>query len=106
MPNQRTRRATKVPNGTAPELFSPQTIAFKIKKITNDTPGKAKLVAKLNLLQFSTPKILPKNVPANPANIPIRTKSRSILVMRPPLFAGDKKPSTAKKRVTTDIPIS
>lgn len=34
------------------------------------------------------------------------TKSSSMAVMRPPLFAGDKKPSTAKIMVTTDMPMS
>ena len=39
IPNHSTARANSVPNGTAPEDFSPQMIMLRMKKMKNDTPG-------------------------------------------------------------------
>ena len=103
MPNQRTSSAKRVPKGTAPLLFSPQTKKLRTKKIVKMMPVKRHEVSMMFFFHSVPLRVLCRNAEEKPAGTPMKTKSRSIAVMRPPRLAGERKPRTAKAIVMTDM---
>ena len=57
MPNHKKTRANMVPNGTAPEDFSPQIKAFRTKKMAKQIPGNMKAVLRVIYIFFPFPKL-------------------------------------------------
>mmetsp|Transcript_12082 Transcript_12082/g.33979 ORF Transcript_12082/g.33979 Transcript_12082/m.33979 type:complete len:249 (-) Transcript_12082:49-795(-) len=105
-PNQSTSSANMVVNGTAPEDFTPQMQRFRRKKIVKNNPGYKKAVIRVvNFQRPSSPsKTLQNLADVYPARMPMRVNSSIMDCRRLPRWAGDRRPRTAKKRVTTDMP--
>mmetsp|Transcript_98799 Transcript_98799/g.211724 ORF Transcript_98799/g.211724 Transcript_98799/m.211724 type:complete len:217 (-) Transcript_98799:927-1577(-) len=104
MPNHRTSNANIVVKGTAPEDFCPQMSKFKTKKITKTMPGYRKAVRSVHIFQSSPLKTLYNRAEVYPAKTPMNVKRSIMDCNKPPLCAGDRKPKSAKIRVTTDMP--
>ena len=93
-------------NGAAPALFCSQASKFSKKKIPNAMPGN--VTAALTVIPFQSPiaNILAVRATKYPLKNPMAVNSNKHVVMSPPLFAGDKKPSTANTITTNVIPIN
>ena len=103
MPNQRTSSAKRVPKGTAPLLFSPQTKKLRTKKMVKMMPTKRQEVSRMFFFHSVPLSVLCRKAEEKPAGTPMNTKSSSIAVIRPPRLAGERNPSTANAMVMTDI---
>mmetsp|Transcript_205 Transcript_205/g.541 ORF Transcript_205/g.541 Transcript_205/m.541 type:complete len:260 (-) Transcript_205:865-1644(-) len=104
--NQKRRRATRVPKGTAPVPWSPHIMRLSAKKMRKTTPGN-NVAVRTVFLSLSVPaplNILQKIALTYPAGSPMKTKKRIMTSSSEPLFEGERKPSTANEMVQHDIP--
>mmetsp|Transcript_22864 Transcript_22864/g.35793 ORF Transcript_22864/g.35793 Transcript_22864/m.35793 type:complete len:208 (+) Transcript_22864:573-1196(+) len=96
IPSHISKRAKRVPNGTAPEDFWPQMNKFKTKKMPKQTPG-YNIAVQMALLLHLVPLNMRKNrAEVYPPNIPMNTKRKSIACMSAPRLAGERNPKQAK----------
>mmetsp|Transcript_25983 Transcript_25983/g.53999 ORF Transcript_25983/g.53999 Transcript_25983/m.53999 type:complete len:218 (+) Transcript_25983:381-1034(+) len=105
-PNQKSRSATRVLNGTAPVALSPQISRFRMKNTAKTTPGKMVAVMMV-FLRRSVPaplNILQKTADTYPAGAPMHTNIRIIAMSSDPRLLGERKPNTAKAMVKQLIP--
>ena len=88
-----------VPNGAANLLSCPHTNRFKTKKIANEIPGKNNADNNALVLHDLPENNLYIRDEWYPLNTPANINNNTAAVIKPPRFAGDRKPKLANTTI-------